>query len=245
MPKIIIVGASSGVGRKVAMDFALLGWEVGIAARREDKLKDIADAMPGKIVYKALDVTQQDAVTRFNDLIELNGGMDVLLYASGVGFANPGLDPSLDEQIMAVNVKGFTRIVNAAYKYFRDTANVTAGRIAVITSVAGTKGLGMAPSYSASKRYQQNYLQAIDQLAHMQRVKVNVTDIRPGFIRTALLDPSRSYPLIMAVDYAAPKIEEAILRGHRVSYIDWRWHGVCALWRLIPDWLWIKVPASL
>lgn len=244
MDRIVIIGASSGIGRRVAEDFAKAGWEVAIAARREDKLKALADNFPGQIVYNAIDVTAQDAVERFNDLIELNGGMDVLFFASGVGFANPELNPGLDEQILAVNVRGFTRIINAAYLYFKHTSNSTRGRIAAITSVAGTKGLGVASTYSASKRYQQNYLQAIGQLANMQRVNIGITDIRPGFIRTALLDPAKKYPLIMSVDEAAPKIEKAILRGRRVATVNGKWGCVVALWRLIPNWLWPRVAAK-
>lgn len=228
----------------MAEDFAKAGWEVAIAARREEKLKAIADNFPGQIVYKAIDVTVQDAVERFNDLIEENGGMDVLFFASGVGFSNPELKPGLDEQIMAVNVRGFTRIINAAYLYFKRTTNTNRGRIAAITSVAGTKGLGVATTYSASKRYQQNYLQAIDQLAHMERVNVAITDIRPGFIRTDLLDPDKKYPLIMTVDQVAPKIERAILHGKRVATVNGTWALVVALWRLIPNCLWPRVPAK-
>lgn len=238
MKKIVVIGASSGIGRRIALDFASYGWDVAIAARREDRLQEVAQVYPGRIMYKAIDVTASDAVERFYDLIEANKGMDVLLYAAGAGFTNPQLDPGKDNEIVEVNVKGFTRIINAAYKYFRDTANVSRGRIAAITSVAGTKGLGIAATYSASKRYQRTYLQAIDQLAHMQHVNVGITDIRPGFIRTPLLDPDMVYPLTMAVDYASLLIEEAILKGKRVTVIDGRWRLINALWRLVPDCIW-------
>lgn len=245
MKKIVIIGASSGIGKRVALDYARRGYDVAIAARREDKLREVAEECPGRIMYKAIDVTGRDAVVKFYDLIEANKGMDVLLFASGAGFTNPELSEGKDNNILEVNVKGFTRIINAAYKYFRDTANVRRGRIAAITSVAGTKGLGIAAAYSASKRYQQNYLQAIDQLAHQQHVNVGITDIRPGFIRTALLDPDRAYPLIMAVDYAAPLIERAIDKGKRVAVIDSRWRVVDGLWRMIPDWLWVRIGIRL
>lgn len=238
MKRIVIIGASSGIGKKIASDFANAGWNVAIAARREDKLKEIADRHPDTIIYSAIDITGSNAVEKFYDLIYNNGGMDVLLLASGVGFANPELEPGIDESILQVNVKGFTKIINAAYKYFKNTANLHKGRIAAITSIAGTKGLGLAPTYSASKRYQQNYLQAIDQLAHIQHVNVGITDIRPGFIRTDLLDPEKAYPLTMAVDYAAPLIEKAILRGSRVATIDLRWNIIDKLWRMIPNCLW-------
>lgn len=238
MKRIVIIGASSGIGKKVAADFATAGWQVAIGARREDKLKALADRFPESMVYMPIDVTADNAAEQLYDLIHKNGGMDVLLLASGAGFANPELDSGKDERILEVNVKGFTRIINAAYSYFKNTANVHKGRIAAITSIAGTKGLGLAPTYSASKRYQQNYLQAIDQLAHIQHVNVGITDIRPGFIRTDLLDPDKAYPLTMAVDYAAPLIEKAIIRGKRVATIDFRWKVIGKLWSMIPDHLW-------
>ena len=240
MKKIIIVGASSGMGRRLAVDFARLGWRVGIAARREDQLKEIKEQNPGRIEYMAIDVAAQDAVDRFYKLIELIDGMDYLVYAAGCGWRNPDLDTASDEQTIAVNVLGFTRIVNAAHKYYRQTANVHRGHIACITSVGGTKGIGISATYSASKRYQWTYLQAIDQLAHQQRVNVAVTDIRPGFVDTALL-AGRRYPLEMSLEYIAPRLERAIMRAPRVKIIDSRWAVVTALWRMIPPCLWRRI----
>ena len=140
---------------------------------------------------------------------------------------------------------GWTRIVNAAYKYFRDTRNNAPGRIAAITSVASTKGIGVAAAYSASKRFQRTYLEALEQLARRNSVNVRFTDIRPGFIRTPLLDPDKDYPMMMTVDYAAPLIELAIVRGQRVATVDWRWRLLCSAWRMIPRSWWVRMPVSL
>jgi len=239
--KVIIVGASSGIGRRIAMDFARMGCKVGISARRENKLREIAEMFPEHIRFRAFDVTADDASEQFVRLIEDNDGMDILIYAAGAGFTNPSLDPSLERRMVEVNVKGFTAIVSAAYRYFRDTPDERPGQIAAITSVAGTKGIGIAAAYSASKRYEQNYLQAIRQLSRNQGVDLIVTDIRPGFVRTPLLDPNRTYPLLMAVDYAAPLIEKAILKGKRVAVIDWRWNIMDSLWSLLPSCLWERM----
>lgn len=242
--KIIIVGASSGIGRRLACDFARMGMKVGISARREDKLREVAQAVPG-IVFRSFDVTADNAAAEFYSLIEQNGGMDILLYVAGAGFTNPTLDPALDRHMVEVNVKGFTAIVSAAYRYFRDTANDFPGQIAAITSVAGTKGIGVAAAYSASKRYQQNYLQALSQLSRTQGVRLDITDIRPGFVRTPLLDPNRSYPMIMAVDHVAPLIEKAVLKRRRVAVIDWRWRAVNTLWSWLPSWLWERLTLKI
>lgn len=237
---IIIVGASSGIGLRVATDFARMGWRVGVASRREDSLAALRSLYPDSVEYSTIDVTADDAVERFNDLIERLGGMDVLLYAAGCGWMNPELDLTDDIRTIGVNVTGFTKIVVAAYKYFKATANVSRGRIAAITSIAGTKGIGQSAAYSASKRYQWTYLQALDQLAHIQHVNVGITDIRPGFVDTDLLRKSGAgnLPMVMSLNYAAPRIEKAILLGKRVATIDSRWAVVTALWRLIPSSAW-------
>lgn len=245
MKKIVIIGASSGIGARVATDFARMGWRVGIAARREDMLKEIKTLYPDRIEYMAFDVTAPDAADRFYDLIELIDGMDYLLFAAGCGWQNPDLDSTKDTRTVETNVMGFTRIVTAAYKYFKETANNTPGHIAAITSVAGTKGIGVSAAYSASKRYQWTFLQALDQLAHQQHVNVKITDIRPGFVDTPLLDGSRTYPMEMSIDYVAPRIEMAMLKDRRVAVIDSRWAVVTALWKLIPDVLWRHLALSL
>lgn len=245
MKKIIIIGASSGMGMRIATDFARAGWRVGITARREERLKEIKDLFPDRIEYSAFDVTADDAVSRFENLIETIDGMDILLFAAGTGWYNPGLNIGKDEATLAVNVKGFTKIMNAAFRYFKATANVSRGRIAAITSVAGTKGLGVSAAYSASKRYQWTYLQALDQLAHSQHVNVSITDIRPGFVDTPLLEGNHNYPLLMSIDYVAPRIERAILERKRVAVIDSRWSVITALWRMIPNFVWPHLEISM
>lgn len=238
MKKIIIVGASSGLGYQIAADFARMGWRVGMTARREAPMKALKQQYPDNIDYALFDVSAPDAVTRFEDLIETIGGMDILLYTAGCGWENPMLDQALDSKTIAANVTGFTAITTAAYKYFKATANVTGGRIAAITSVAGVKGMGVSAVYSASKRYQWTFLQALDQLAHIQHVNVGITDIRPGFVDTPLLKEGRNYPMLMSTMYAARKIENAILKGRRIAYIDSRWAIATRLIKLIPDSLW-------
>lgn len=233
------------MGMRIATDFARAGWRVGIAARNETKLRAVKDLFPDRIEYSVIDVTAQDAVKKFEDLIEQLDGMDILLYAAGTGWYNPGLNLGKDEATIGVNVTGFTKIINAAYRYFKDTANVSKGRIAAITSVAGMKGLGVSAAYSASKRYQWTYLKALDQLAHSQHVNVSITDIRPGFVDTPLLEGNHNYPMLMSIDYVAPRIEKAIMERRHVATIDCRWSVVSALWSMIPDAIWRHIELKL
>lgn len=243
--KIIIIGASSGIGARVALDFARVGFKVGIAARREDKLKEIQSQYPDRIFTKAIDITAEDAVARFYSLIEDMDGMDYLLLASGVGFQDPDLNMGFVERTLRTNVLGFARIMVAAFKYYRDTANITPGQIAAITSIAGTKGMGVAAAYSSSKRFQRTFIDALEQLAYSRQVNVRFTDIRPGFVDTDLLDHDKDYPMMMSINKVAPKIEEAILRRRRVVVIDSRWRVVNALWSLLPQCIWKHISLTL
>lgn len=241
MKKIVIIGASSGIGRQVALDFARGGWRVGIAARREEPLKEIKSQYPDRVAYSVIDVTRDDAAVRFMDLVEMIDGMDVLLLSAGVGWLNPLLHADIDTKTVAVNCAGFARIMDAAYNYYKATASASPGHIAAITSIAGIKGIGVAASYSASKRFQWTYIDALEQLAHQEHVNVDFTDIRPGFIATPLLGEGNDFPMTMSLRYAAARIERAILRRRRVAVIDGRWRVVNALWRALPRVVWRNI----
>lgn len=240
---IIIIGASSGLGRQVAIDFARRGWKVGIAARRKERLEEIADLFPDRITVQQIDVNSPEAPDLLLSLIAKCGGMDTLLYAAGVGYQDPQLNEQIIDTTLMTNAVGFARLTTAAYKYLRDRHK--GGRIAAITSIAGTKGMGIAAAYSATKRFEQTYLEALCQLSHTEHAGVGITDIRPGFIRTDLLAADRRYPMEMTVEKVAPKIVKAIIRGRRVATIDWRWRIVVGLWRLIPRPLWQRMRLSV
>lgn len=238
MKKIVIIGASSGLGYKIASDFAEAGWKVGVAARRMPLLQELQKNWSDRMVAECIDVTKPDAVEKFDLLVERLGGMDIMLYCSGTGFADTELADDKIDNTLAVNASGFARLISAAYRYFRTDNSPRRGQIAAITSVAGTKGIGIAAAYSATKRFQQTYLNALRQLANQQNVDITITDIRPGFIRTDLLNSERKYPMIMTVDYAAKRIVKAIMRKRSIAYIDLRWKMLITLWRAIPQRLW-------
>ena len=243
MPRIVIMGASSGIGLAVADEFASRGVKFGLAARHTKMFHDLRNKYPDMIEYESIDITHIDAPNKLAELIDKLGGMDVYFHVAGIGYENPGLEPQREAEIMATNAGGFARMLSAAYRYFRD--NHRRGRIAAVTSVAGTNGIGQMASYSASKACAQTYMVALEQLAYSEGADVSFTDIRPGWIRTPLLHDDRAYPLEMSLDYAVPLIIRAIVEQPRVAYIDWRWGVVSALWRLIPDCLWTRLDLPL
>lgn len=243
---IIIIGASSGLGKATTIQFAKMGWKIGIAARRIDALTELQQQFPQSIIAtQQIDITSPDAGEKLIDLIEKVGDIDIILLASGIGSQNPTLNIDTELNTTQTNVVGFTRIVDTAFNYFRNRPHdKNPGQIAIISSIAGTMGLGIAPSYSATKRYQQHYIDALEQLAHFEKVNIKFTDIRPGFVDTPLLNNCRRFPMLMSVDYATTRITKAILKQRRIAIIDWRWQLVVAFWHLIPRFIWRRFPAK-
>ena len=235
--KVIIIGATSGIGREVAKLYIARGFRVGIAGRRAEELEAIRKEAPQQVFTEVIDVTKEDADTRLHSLINKVGGMDIYLHSSGIGKQNPTLTPDIELKTGATNVEGFIRMVTAAYHYFAQQGH---GQIAAISSIAGTKGLGIAPAYSATKCFQNTYLDALDQLAHMNRLNIHFTDIRPGFVATPLLKDD-SYPLLMKATDVASSIVKAIDKRKRTVIIDWRYRILVFFWRLSPRCIWLRL----
>lgn len=239
-PGAIIVGASSGLGRELALVLLKEGWRVGVAARRIEKLQELQEMYPAQVEYAVVDVTVPEAASRLQILIEKVGHVGLYVHASGIGKQNPMLDKTIEETTIRTNVLGFTSLVLTAFDYFAQSPQ--GGHIAVISSIAGTKGLGVSPSYSATKAYNNIYIEALEQLAGLRQLPITFTDIRPGFVDTALLDDTHHYPMLMRPDRVAHAMWKAIRRRRRVAVIDVRYRLLVFFWRLIPRWIWARLP---
>ena len=233
--KAIIIGASSGMGKEVAKQLLAEGYTLGVAARREDRLQAIKQLAPDRVEVATIDVTDEDAPARLRSLIDRLGGMDLFFYASGIGKQNRELTPDIELNTMNTNGMGFTRMIGEAYRYFAEQGK---GHIAAITSIAGTKGLGPAPSYSATKAMQNVYLQALEQQVKSRGLNIRFTDIRPGFVDTDLLKGDFHYPMMLKPEKVARAIVRAIHSKRHIKVIDWKYALMTALWRRIPRPLW-------
>ena len=235
MKRVVIIGASSGIGLEVARLLLAEGCQLGVAARREDRLQALKQEAPDRVVTATIDVTAGDAAARLRALIDELGGMDLFFYASGIGKQNRTLTPDIELNTVNTNGLGFTRMIGEAYRYFAERGE---GHIAAITSIAGTKGLGPAPSYSATKAMQNVYLEALEQQANARGLKIHFTDIRPGFVNTDLLSGDFHYPMMLKPDKVARQIVAAIKGKRHVKVIDWKYAILTPLWRLVPRILW-------
>ena len=236
--KAIIVGASSGIGLEVAKLLLADGWQLGVAARREELLQDLKAEASERVEIMSIDVTKPDAGEKLLALIDRLGGMDLYFHASGIGKQNRTLEEDIELNTMETNAVGFTRMIGTAYRYFAQQGK---GHVAAITSIAGTKGLGPSPAYSATKALQATYLQALEQQAHQRGLDIRFTDIRPGFVDTALLAGNFKYPMLMKPETVARDIVRSIYRKRHVRVIDGRYRIMTFFWRLIPNWIWRRL----
>ena len=271
----IVMGATSGLGREIALELLKRGFIVGVCGRRLELLQEVEaewkswlhspaasgrvaagaagaaetaavasgraavaeEIAPQQVFIRQIDITASDAPERLLGLVEEMGGMDMYIHSSGIGYKNMALDGRIERETVITNALGFTQMVDAAFDWFKERGG---GHIAFISSVAGTKGLGAAPSYSATKRYQWIYAQALAQLSSMERYNISFTDIRPGFVATGFLGSSK-YPLLLEKHYVAQKIVKAILARKRSVIIDYKYKILCLFWRMIPNWLWERL----
>ncbi len=230
MKRAIVIGASSGIGRAVALLLMEEGWTVGVAARREERLLELKASATERI-----DVTADDAEVHLQALINKLGGMDLFFYASGIGKQNRELKAEIELATLQTNGLGFTRMIGAAFRYFADHGG---GHIAAISSIAGTKGLGPSPSYSATKAFQNVYLQALEQQALSRGLHIRFTDIRPGFVDTDLLAGDFHYPMLLRPEQVARSIVRAVNSQRHVCVIDWKYRILTAFWRCVPNCIW-------
>ena len=214
------------------------GWQLGVAARREAPLQQLKATAPDRVEVMTIDVTQPDAGERLQALISQLGGMDLYFHASGIGKQNRTLEADIELRTVDTNAVGFTRMIGTAFRYFAQQGK---GHIAAITSIAGTKGLGPSPAYSATKALQATYLQALEQQAHQRRLNIRFTDIRPGFVDTALLNGTFKYPMLMKPEAVARDIVSSILCLRHVRVIDARYRVMTFFWRLIPNCIWRRI----
>lgn len=238
MKRIFIIGATSGIGRGLAEQLSAAGHLVGLTGRREHLLKEIAASNPEHFRYAAADIMcPAETFVALEGLLEELGGMDLCFVCAGTGDLNPGLDFAVEEPVIHTNVVGWTAIVDWAYRYFERQG---AGHLVVISSVGGLRGSGIAPAYNASKAYQINYAEGLRQKAVQAKIPVFITDIRPGFVDTAMAKGEGLF-WVMSVDKVVWQILKAVHRRKRVAVVTRRWRVVAWVLRHLPETLYLKI----
>lgn len=238
MKKMIIIGATSGIGRGLAEIYSQEDYIVGIIGRREHLLREVCARNKDKLFYQVCDITDTQAtISSLEALIQKTGGMDILIICAGTGELNPGLSYQLEEPTLLTNVLGFTNLADWGFRYFERQKG---GHLVTISSVGGIRGSGIAPAYNASKAYQINYMEGLRQKAAQSHVPIYTTDIRPGFVDTAMAKGEGLF-WVTPVDKAVKQIKRAVTQKRKVAFISRRWKYVAILFRLLPSAIYCRM----
>ena len=242
--KILITGASSGIGRQLALDLGASGASLWLLARSTKQLEELAEiirASGGEAHILSCDASQEaDLLAAFERAQAASGGFDLVIANAGWGgkMRYPGEH----------NIKVLDQVIDLNFKAAAQTLEFFAyhmvqarhGQLVGVTSVAGVRGLPSSAAYSATKAALRVYLEALR--FSVQPYGIKVTEIRPGFVRTPMTAGNRiPMPFLMDVDIASQKILRAIERGRKRFTFPWQMAIVFQLVRLAPaflyDWL--------
>lgn len=233
--KVIIIGASSGIGKELALLMLKNNYQLGIASRRKHLLDEIKNKFPNRVLVKELDVNNyEEAITKLNDLIVEMGGVDIIIVNSGIGFLTDEQLLENDIKTISTNVIGFTAMIKTAFSYFKKNKS---GHLVAITSIAALRGNKYCVAYNASKAFQANYLEGLRQGLSND---ITITDIRPGYVLTDLTKGQKMFWAASA-SKAASQIYKAILKKKDIVYITKRWSIIAFLLKIIPNWLYKKI----
>jgi short-subunit dehydrogenase len=234
----IIIGATSGIGKALAINLVNDNYKVGITGRRTKLLEELKTDHPEHYCIKTLDVSDIDKTKeRIEELVEELGGLDLFIISSGTGDINKTLDFETEKKTIDTNVTGFTFVADWAFNFFEKQKY---GHLVIISSIGGLRGNWEAPSYNATKAYQINYAEGLRQKAVKMKEQIYVTDIRPGFVNTDMAKGEGLF-CVMNVDKVARQIYNAIKKRKKIKYVTKRWHFIAMIYKRIPNIIYDKM----
>lgn len=230
--KIVIIGASSGIGKALAEEYCQQGWLVGITGRRNQLLEEIYTKFPSQIFTQAFDITIEGSEQFLFELCEKMGTIDLIVVNSGIG--NKNLSNSIAPDLLTINtnVTGFTRMTMAAFQIFKRQGF---GHLVGISSVAAHFGYGKAAAYNASKAFVSTFLSGIRHRAKLAKLDISITDCQPGFIETPLIATKSEVFGSISSEQFARLFFKKIQTNPNVMILPSRWKFAVWITKMIPD----------
>ncbi len=237
MKKAIIIGASSGIGKALAVVLASKGYEIGLAARRFELLLDLQKELKARTFIRQIDVAKtSEAMDLLGSLIQEMGGVDLIIINAGVVFKNREFVWEKEELTIQINVLGFAAMAQKAMAHFLSQGK---GHLVGISSISAIRGDSNFPSYSASKAFVSNFLEGLRIKAFKEKKDICVTDIQPGWVDTIMAKGEETFWLASA-EKAAEQIYSAIKNKRSHAYITHRWWFYAWLVKLTPTWVYAR-----
>ena len=229
-----ITGASSGIGKALALKFAKEGWKVAISARRENLLNEISQSNEN-IMSFPLDVTDSEKCKNvFENIKNKIGEIDISVFCTGIH--DPKSEKSLNlekvKKIMEVNFFGTINSINSVYDYYK---NRKSGHISIVSSVAGYRGLPAAGAYCASKSALSSFAESL--YFDLKRFNIRVSLVSPGFIKTPMTDKNDfKMPFLKTPEYSADKIYDGLIKSNKFEiHFPKSLTLVLKFFKIIPD----------
>ena len=237
MKKAIVIGASSGIGKGIAEILIKQGYTVGITGRRIRNLEEIHADHPEQVYIRSFDCTKDNNFIELSQLTDDLGGLDLLVLSSGIGYLNKNLETEKERKTIDLNVLAFTEIATWAMQIFESQGY---GHFVAISSIAGLRAGWIAPAYGASKSYQIRYLEALRQRANKLGLPIDITDLRPGFVKTEMAKGEGRF-WEASVDKAAKQCVRHIKAKRDVAYVTKRWRFIAYLLMWMPNWIYKRI----
>ena len=232
MKKAIVIGASSGIGRSLAGILSENGYAVGVMARRRKLLEDFCDKVGRNATFREIDVADVEAAASIlRAFIDEMGGVDLIVISAGTGEVNETLSWQIEKETILTNALGFAALANIAVHHFLAEGS---GHLVGISSVAALRGGKESPAYNATKAFASNYLEGLRQKIRNLKLPITVTDVKPGFVETAMAKGEGIFWAAPA-HKAATQIYQAIERKAAHVYVTRRWRLIAWLLKTMPD----------
>ena len=235
-----ITGASSGIGKALAIKFSKEGWKVAISARREKLLEEISKSQ-NNIDYFPLDVTDSEKCKIvFNEIKKKLGDINISVFCTGIHDPKSEKKLNLEKvrKIMEVNFFGTINSINAVYDYYKEKKS---GQISIVSSVAGYRGLPAAGAYCASKSALSSFAESL--YFDLKRFNVRVSLVSPGFIKTPMTDQNDfPMPMIKSPEFAAEQMFKGLTKSKSFEiHFPKSFTSLMKILKVIPNGLYFKI----
>ncbi len=235
---IVIIGATSGIGKALFEKYANENNRIGIIGRRAHLLDELYQKYPSKTIPTKADITNLEEIEQaINALHKEMEYIDLAIVCSGTGDINATLDYSIERPAIDTNIVGWTFVIDMLYHILEQQGH---GHLVAITSAGGLRGEAMAPAYSATKAYQINYMEALRKKAFKNGEHIIVTDIRSGLVDTAMAKGEGLF-WVMPVEKVARQIISAIRKKKSKAYVTGRWHILAIINKNLPFFLYKRL----
>ncbi|HMM79345.1 MAG TPA: SDR family NAD(P)-dependent oxidoreductase [Pyrinomonadaceae bacterium] len=238
--KILLTGASSGIGEALAVALARKGAVLGLVARRAELLEELkakCEEVGGKAIALPCDVTDPAALEKAAEAFRNEfGHIDIAIANAGIGGNNAetrDFEPAAVKKVIDINLLGAVNMIHAVLPSMKERKN---GQLVAISSLAGFRGLPKSAAYCASKAGMTAFFESVR--LDVARHGIDVTIIQPGFIKTPLTDGrAHKMPYLMELDDAIPLFISAVEKKKKFAAFPWQLATFVRSAKFMPAWL--------